>query len=223
VNLGPALPTHPLLAGVVLNIASESWEVRTRQAKVVHDLPSGRREAYAYVDPGRPEIHALRTFEIAWAHLRGEVGLRVGRILSRPGPHDLILWQVENCAYAGDGARTEFVSPWRLAVDVETPPGGLDPSRFHPEVRLAIDGAPLAYLSKSSTDYAAADPAADEVWWLTGGVDFKLESAPAAGTYLYLDVVPAYSVFDSAETSRSHKDPVRRPRTLTLLEGAVPV
>jgi hypothetical protein len=216
----PALLAHPTLDGVhLVEVDPNEIEIRDPEVKTVTQLATGnRRESYTYAGAGRPLVKSKLEVTVDWAHL-GAMRDTVEELVAVPGPHELALWRYKLQTFAGNGARTEFTFPWKLAIDaVATMPGGLPASRFQPKVKVERDGAWLAYAGKDAVDYAAGEPAAGEVWFLIGGTTFKLAAAPAAAAIVYAHLVPAYEVFVSGENDKRFTGPIAEPRRLVFLE-----
>ncbi|HEV7670115.1 MAG TPA: hypothetical protein VGS22_16480 [Thermoanaerobaculia bacterium] len=218
----PAIPAEALFDGEPIPTAGVL--TLERQPRRVITPTVRRREQIAYTGPGGEANPVRRSWKLSWSHLGASAPL-VDRLLARPGPHELETWQNEALVFAGDGGRTQWLLPWRHALDVRTPPGVADPSHFDPELRFSASGPPVTMLRKSTEDYDAGDPGADEVWFEVvtnpeAAVRWKILEPPDKGTYLWVDVVPAFAVFaDGSSESRSHQAPIAQPRSVTLVEA----
>lgn len=227
-TLPAGMVAPPTLDGVHLERAPSSTTLRTIDVRSVHETAAGgRREQRSWwgeaalSNPGC--LLPLRRFrhEIAvdYANLHDE---RVEERLALPGPHELAIWKPVTLTYAGDGQTREMWMPWRLAADVVTLPPGLtaDHVGARPRVKLGFDGDPFAEVAQDAAAYAAGNPAAGEVWFLTGGQKFKLDAAPAAGELVVARVMPLLRVLDETDTPRQYtRDRLfAEPRSLLLRE-----
>ena len=226
-GLGP-----PVLGGYFLSRAAViAQDVVERPLKSVVDLATGnRREALHYEGAGYPTRKVKHAFTLRYANVSAHYDL-IEELLALPGPLPLIVWKRLKRAYRGDGSRTTFYLPTEVASHFTSGVAGLvsgyPPSFAATEVtasateaRVEIDGAPLTVLHKSTGDYSAGTPAADEVWFLNEGQEFKVGTAPADGEHLFIRYVPRFQVYDAGEISKSYPAAAvrREPLDLVLLE-----
>ncbi len=214
-----AVPAVTLLAGVPLSVSPDEWDLREEQRKHIRQPPSGRRQQLAWSPPEEPLLQSLRTFSFRWSALL-EFRDLLKRILSHPGPHELVIWRREYLAYAGDGTRTDWRFPWVQALDIHpVPPGGVAPAHFLTSARIGLAGPELAILTQDAATYEGSSPAAGELWVGELSTSFKVGAAPGSGETLYVDMVPAYLVIEDTETEATISGPIAEPRTLVLLEA----
>jgi hypothetical protein len=225
------VPTYPTLDGVHLEGISgpEAIERRAVAVKsIVESATAKRREQVRYWGAGYPAQKVVRSFTIKYGHLTPAWYDRIETLLAIPGTHRFVFfWKVETVTYAGDGTRSEFYLPWEVAIDTLSPPQGLSADRFEPVVQIWIraaetdpwtEGATLTYYAKNAVDYAAGTPAAGTVWFLEGGEQFKLNSAPSSGDWVVCRVVPVFEVLVGQESGTQYQMRSREPRDITLLE-----
>lgn len=219
-----ALPQAPTLDGVhLLGADTKQWQILPREISRVHELAGGkRRKDYHYTGAPLPPVTTFYDTVLSYESL-GPMRRTVEELLAVPDTHELILWREEPLTWVGDGVRTEFEMPRRLAVDVvTTPPDGGVLSRYYPEVRIGrttIDNPALTYVPKTSGTYNVGSPAADEAWFLIGGTTFRLLDAPADGAIVYCWAVPVFTVVEMAQGARNYDDTVREPRRIALVEA----
>lgn len=215
--------TPPTLDGFHLTgVASESFEIVEREVKSnVRALDGSLREQRPYDGPGLPEVRVQRTFTLDYRHL-GRLAGPVEARLAFAGPHELCLWKHITLGYRGDGLRNEFLLPprWRLATHVLTPPEGLSPDRYDPEVLFGLDGVALVAVHHDTFDYDAGQPFEGEAWFARGETRFKVSVAPAVDELLVCRAVPVFQVFTGAgDVTRRFGDPLREPRRIVLEEA----
>lgn len=215
--------TPPTLDGFHLTgVSTESFEIVEREVKSnVRAIDGSLREQRPYDGAGLPEVRVQRTFTLDYKHL-GRLAGPVEARLAFAGPHDLCLWKHVTLGYRGDGLRSEFFLPvrWRLATHVLTPPEGLSPDRYDPEVLFGLDGEPLVAVHQEPFDYEAGSPPEGETWFARGETRLKVWRSLAVDELLVCRVVPVFKVFTgTADVTRRFGDPLREPRRIVLEEA----
>jgi hypothetical protein len=216
--------TVPTLDGLhLLGAAADSWEVVESELVGTLRMANGAvREQRLAPAPGAPLIRRWYGVTLDYRHL-GPLAEAIEACLAFPGPHDLTLWKHVTLGYLADGQRNEWDLPWRLAPHHLTPPAGAPPERFAPTVRLGWGSAPLAIQEPDTATYTAGTPAPGEAWFERGSRRFKLNSPPAAGTRLIVQLVPLFAMVTAAEdTARHYRDWIREPRRIALVETDQP-
>lgn len=224
-NENPAVPANAVIDGREIAVPAAEWRILREEGRIVRTLATGmRREQLTDPGQGYPLIVVRRRFGLLWAHAGG-ARQALGELSAVPGEHCLVLWRPEEIAYRGDESRDVFRLPnrWILAIDAVTPPGGLDPAKFSPQVRVGRDGDVLACSTVDDATFeGATPPAAGEVWFnapSSGGASFRLPEPPAAGELIYATVVPQYRVLVGATQGETAlREPLREPREVVLLE-----
>lgn len=219
-SLATGIVAPPTLDGYHLDgINPRDVEEIVDQVAGVVSLATGDRRWFGTSDgPGFPDLKEKRTFRLRYAHVREKRRL-IEALMSVPGEHSFTLWKHDVVSWAGDGVRTEFLLPWRLAPwQLPTLPATLPPAEVAPLVaREPTFAEPLTVVEKTTAQYDAGGPAAEEVWFDTEGQRFKLATPPAVGVTVYASVVPLYPVFDARQETR-RLERVRESKDLVLQE-----
>jgi len=214
------------LAGKLLDkVAVGDQDFTAEKLKEVVTMPSGgAREAIRYQGADMPMLGLRHRLVLHFSDLGSQYDL-VQEILSAPGPYEVVVWKRVPCVYAGDGDRVSFTLPWyvrdHFAADLPVP-GGLQAGAGSIAVyaRVGLSGDPLTVLHKSAVDYAAGEPAANEAWFLEGGLEFKVGTPPEPGARLYVRYVPILPMFEEAAGSKRYPvGSVREPLDLALVEA----
>jgi len=224
-SLGPIYLDGHLLDKVTIN--DQDFTPRKLRDSSVN-VRGSAREGIAYQGAGYPMIGVKHSLLIRFSNL-GTQRDKVERIMSVPGPHDVLAWQPVFPTYAGDGDRTTFFLPWRVrdhflgTYPAPEPPlqAAETAGQLAVEVRIGINGTPLDVLVKNEGDYAAGTPAADEAWFLEGGLEFKLGVVVLSGERVFVRYVPILSMIEEGSTpSRKYgAGQVREPLDLALVEA----
>jgi len=208
----------PTLAGWPLEgIAASETLVRYREMKTVQESAGGSRQEQLLARvAGYPVRTKKREFVFRYAHVRDKYDL-IEQILAAAGPFTLTVWKFEHFAFAGDGARLEFLLDHDLAADYDAVPAALV-GKIDPEVKVELDGTPLTYTPVATATFDAGTPAAGLVWFETDGRRIKLPAAPAAGETVHCRFVPRFEVVEQADHEKRYASPLREPRDIVLLE-----
>lgn len=215
--------TPPTFDGYALSgVHAESWEISAVQIKGnVTMADGGVREQLLAPLPGYPLIAWKHTFSLQWAHV-GKLQRALEARLAFPGVHRLCVWKHVTLGYLGDGQTDELYLPkgWRLAGHVLTPPDGISPAKFEPEVTLGLDElTPLPLQHVPTATYEGSSTPAGEVWFETGSHRFRFGTAPALDQQVLVAVVPEFECLTAGEPeARRYSDPHREPRRLVLVE-----
>lgn len=216
----PGIRAEPRLADALLTGAQPaSVGVRYVDVKTIHETGRlARREFLAFQEDGLPYRLRKREFTLRYTAIRDCYDL-VEEILAGPGPFDFVMWKHEHLVYLGDGVRTEFTLPWRVAAQVVTSlPGALPAAKIQPVVKVTRTGAELTYSAVTAGTYAGT-PTAGNVWFLEGaGLTFKLASAPALDAQVHVRYVPVFEVLERGESEKTYTSPTREPRDIVLVE-----
>ena len=214
--------TVPTLDGLhLLGAAADSWEIiETELVGTIRMANGSTREQRLAPDPDGPIIRRWHTITLDYRHL-GPLADQVEARLAFPGPHTLTVWKHVTLGYLADGTRNEWQLPWPQAPHLLTPPAGAPAARFTPTARLTWEGPPLAVVETET--YDLGNPAPGEVWFDRASRRFKLDTPPAAGTRLVLQVVPLFHMVTAAEDlARRYRDSIREPRRIALVETEAP-
>ena len=227
-DLPAGMVAPPTLDNAHLEHAPSSTVLRTIDSRSVRETATGgRREQRtwwgeaALENPGRlvPAKRLRHEVGVDYDNLRDQ---RIEERLAIPGPHDLAIWKPVILSYRGDGVTREYWVPWRLAIDVGTPPPGLTAEHVGalPQVKVGLEGEPLTYVSADAATYDEGQPEEGEVWFLTGGQVFKLDAPPASGAWVLARVMPMLRVLDETDSARQYtKDRLfKEPRNLLFRE-----
>jgi hypothetical protein len=205
------------LAGV----ASESWEISAAEAKGNITLADGSvREQRLAPEPGYPLVSLKHTFSLSWAHV-AHLQRAIEARLAFPGVHRLCAWKHVILGYLGDGTRAEYYLPraWRLALHNLTPPEGISPAKYQPEVRIGLDSPDLLPLQHVTPEVFAEGVTPGEVWFEQGSNRFAFGTAPALDVQILVAVVPEIACLTAGDAdNRRYNDPHREPRKLVLVE-----
>jgi hypothetical protein len=215
--------TPPTFDGYPLaGVPAESWEISAIALKGNITLADGSvREQLLAPEPGFPLITWKHTFSLQWGHV-GKLQRALEARLAFPGAHRLCVWKHVTLGYLGDGQRSELYLPvgWRVAIHGLTPPEGISPAKFEPEVTLGLDGlVPLPVEHVSTATYEATAPPAGDVWFEEGTNRFRFGTAPGLDEQVLVAVVPEFACLTAGESeARRYSDPMREPRRLVLVE-----
>jgi hypothetical protein len=216
--------TPPTLDGYALaGVPAESWEISAAEIKGNVTLADGSvREQRPAPEPGHPLIAWKHTFSLQWAHV-GKLQRALEARLAFPGLHRLCVWKPVTLGYLGDGQRAELFLPalWRLAVHVLTPPEGLSPAKFEPEVTLGLDSLlPFPVRHVQAATYSGAPTPPGEVWFEQGTPRFRFGTPPALDEPVIVAVVPEIACLTAGDAdARRYSDPHREPRKIVLVEA----
>lgn len=217
----PGIRAKVMLDGVALAGAMPTEiGVRRRELKTVQE--SGqleRREFLAWQEEGYPYRAWKHEVTLRYAAIRACYDL-VEEILSGPGPFELVIWKPVHLTYIGDGARSEFLLPWPVALQYYTGPLELAAAKLAPVVKVGLAGSPLTYAAVDAATYAGTPPAGT-VWFLEGptGLSFKLPEPPAVDAEVKANIIPVLSVLEREESEKRYTSPTREPRDIVLVEA----
>ena len=215
----PAGP--PYIAGYPIGRPTSYPELEEqRERQVTHrQADDGTTREYSRCQDAALPVHRVkREFRLDWKNLSTEATQQLEEVLCQPGPYTLALWKHVWSGYVGDAAATTWQLPWPQATSYVSPPGVALPfSRLAPIVK--VNGVAYTTETLDQGTYDAGEPAAGEAWFVDGGLDWKVLTAPAADVPISVAIVPLFTVWDaSATAARSHKGDLLRPVRLVLRE-----
>jgi len=215
--------THPTLDHHhLVGVNPQEVEETERQLATLRELAQGgHRLQAAYQGPGLPDLGVKRSWRISYSHLR-DYRRFLGALRSRPTAHTWAMWRHVELSWAGDGVRTEFFLPWRLAPHAlasNLPPQGPPAAKLRPWVALhPLDDTGLDLLELDVDSYDTTTPATGQAVFDTDGRRFKLAAPPLAGEIVYASVVPLFEVIIAPAQEAKRLERIREPLSLRLEE-----